>query len=537
MHRRVRSAGLLALLLALVVAPRPAAGAECILANPSFELPGSSGATFGGWNQFGSVGSSTRAIHGAKSARVSGPNTGVWDVSGYWQNLVTAPGQRWSVSAWVLHPSSRPLQGGSQAIVNIEWRNGAGGLISYESHIAATAATAKDQFRRVEFLSAPAPTGTASTHVLVGVLQGPTDPVPDVLYDHVTFQSQGPPTPEQRQWLDFPGGRTISFGGRTWRVKGPGYYEPGPSLFSDDPNAVWVDPDGRLHMTIRQVSGSWYSTEVTLEQPLGYGDYVFTTRGRLDTLDPKTVLGIFLWEYGACYDPADLWWNPFNEIDVEFSRWDDPGNAVAQFVVQPFNAPGNLNRFDAVFADGEVTSHAFRWLPNRVEFRSWRGGPGEESPATLIHAWTNSGMYLPRPDSQRVHLNLWQFNGHPAVNQEVVFDAFTFVPACPSTPCAITAVPVAESPRAILDAPRPNPFSSSTSIRYLAPRDGRMEIMVFDVAGRLVRTLHDGPVSAGDHRITWDGRDGSGRPAATGVYLCRFRMEGLVQAKRMILVR
>ena len=361
--------------------------------------------------------------------------------------------------------------------------------------------------------------------------------MPDVHYDHAVFLSLGPPTPEQRQWLDFPGGRTIEFAGRTWRVKGPGTYEPGPSTFSDATSAVWVDEDGRLHLTIRQVGGSWQSTEVALSQPLGYGDYVFTTRGRLDALDPKTVLGMFLWEYGACYDPADLWWNPFNEIDVEFSRWGDEGNAVAQFVTQPFNAPGNLVRFDATFSDGEVASHAFRFLPGRVEFRSWRGGPGAESPASLIHAWTYSGMQIPRPDSQRVHLNLWQFNGPPAVNQEVVFDAFTFVPTCPSPPCAVTAVATADAPKPVLAAPRPNPFSSRTAIRYLAPREGRMEIVVFDVTGRRVRTLLDATIQPGAHEIAWDGRDESGRLVATGVYFGRFRMEGLVQTRRLILVR
>ncbi|HEU4333220.1 MAG TPA: FlgD immunoglobulin-like domain containing protein, partial [Candidatus Eisenbacteria bacterium] len=389
----------------------------------------------------------------------------------------------------------------------------------------------------VAFASQPAPVGTASTHVLLGVLQGPTDPVPDVFYDHATFVPLGPPTPEQRQWLDFPGGRTIDFSGRTWRVKGPGYYDPGPSLFSDSPSHVWVDGDGRLHLTIRNVSGSWYSTEVVLAQPLGYGDYVFTTRGRLDALDPRTVLGMFLWEYGACWDPAFLWWNPFNEIDVEFSRWGDPENAVAQFVNQPFDIPGNLQRFDATFSDGEVASHAFRYLPTRVEFRSWRGGPGDESPANMIHAWTYSGLMLPRPDSQRVHINLWQFTGPPAANQEVVLDAFTFVPVCPSPPCAITAVEAAESPRPVLDAPRPNPFSSRTTIRYAAPRAGRAEIVVFDVAGRRVRTLLDAGVAPGPHEVAWDGRDESGRRVGTGVYLCRVRMDGFVRTTRLLLVR
>jgi len=534
--RRLGRCVLIALALPLIAPARDTA-AQCLLANPSFEISGSSGAVFGGWYQFGAVGSSTTAIHGARSARVSGPNTGTWDVSGYWQEFDSAPGERWSAAVWVSHPASRPLVGQSQAIVNIEWRDGAGGLISYESHVAADAATPTDQFAAMSFQSQAAPVGTVKARFLLGALQSPTDPTPDVLYDHATFENLGPPTLADRQWFDFPGGRTIDFSGRTWRVKGPGFYDPGPSFFSDATNSVWVDLDGRLHLTIRQISGAWNSTEVTLEEALGYGDYRFTTRGRLDTLDPNTVLGLFLWEYGACWDPGFLWWNPFNEIDVEFSRWGDPGNAVAQFVAQPFDWPGNINRFDATFADDEVATHAFRWLPDRVEYRSWRGGPGAESAANMIHAWTYAGPHVPRPDRPRVHLNFWQVTGPPATSQEVVFDAFTFVPACPGTPCVVSAATPLDAPRPLLGAPRPNPFQASTTIRYAAPRAGRMQIMVFDVSGRLVRSLLDDAIPAGNHEVVWDGRDDSGRRVAAGVYLSRFRLNGAVETRRMVLVR
>ncbi len=95
---------------------------QCLLANPSFELGGSSGNVFGGWNQFGPVGSPPNATHGSVAARVSGPNLGGWDVAGYWQRLDCAPGESWSVSVDAWHTSTKPLTGQSKAIVNIEWR-------------------------------------------------------------------------------------------------------------------------------------------------------------------------------------------------------------------------------------------------------------------------------------------------------------------------------------------------------------------------------------------------------------------------------
>jgi len=507
-----------------------------MLANPSFELAGS-GTVFAGWNQFGPVGSSVTPAHGALAARVTGPNSGSWDVSGYWQSLGCASGQQWSASVCVRHSSASPLRGGSKALLNIEWRDGTGNMISYESHSLADVSTPTDAWRVVSVQSGSAPAGTASIHFLLGVLQGPTDPTPQVLFDAATCVTVGPPTHESLQWNDFPGGRTVSFSGRTWRVKGPGYYGPGPNLFDNGTGAVSVDAAGQLHLTVHRIGNSWYSSDVALVDPLGYGDYVFTTRGRLDLLDPNTVLGLFLWEYGACYDTGYLWWNPYNEIDIEFSRWGAAGSADAQFVAQPANWGGNLSRFNAAFGDTEITSHAMRWLPQRVEFRSWRGGPDAESPATMIASWTYTGPHIPRPDSPRVHLNLWQLAA-PAVTQEAVFQAFTFRSACPTGNCGVLAVdpPAAAEPAAWLAPAAPNPFATATSIRYTLATAGMMELAIYDVAGRCVARLASGLGAAGAHVARWDGRDGTGRRVASGIYLCRLSTLASSETRRIVFI-
>jgi hypothetical protein len=203
-------------------------------------------------------------------------------------------------------------------------------------------------------------------------------------------------------------------------------------MFADSADHVWVDEDDRLHMTIRKIDGTWYSTEIAAEDALGYGDYIFTIVGRLDTWDPNVVLGLFSWQYPMCYDPANPW-NLHNEVDVEISRWGVPGNDIGQFVVQPWDYPGNMSRFAVTFtSDDELTSYALRWLPDCIEARSWRGSPEAEAPATLIHTWTYTGPHLPRPEQPRVHINYWQFNGSPwsGMDHEVVIDEFRFVPAC-----------------------------------------------------------------------------------------------------------
>jgi hypothetical protein len=540
--RLLRSAGASGRLAVLVCflslgSAGPAVG-QCILANPSFELDGSGGSVFGGWNQFGQVGEVAIADHGAQAARVTGPNSGDWDVSGYWQRLDSEPGEQWEVTGHVQHPAGNPLTGGCVALVNIEWHDAGGGLIDYDSFAVADAGTPTDTYHDFTVLSAPAPAGTATIHFLLGVLQGPSDPAPDVYFDQVTIHSTSPPTIDELQWNDFPGGTTLAFAGRTWRVKGPGYYGPGPNVFCDDPDCAWVDGGGQMHLTLAEQGGTWSSTEVVLEEALGYGDYIVATQGRLDLIDPLAVLGIFLWQYGPCWDTAYLWWNPYNEVDFEYSRWGSPANDIGQFVAQPYDFPGNLERFDASFGETEIVSHGMRWLADRVEFRVWRGGPHDEAVSPVIHEWTYTGPHIPRPEQPRLHINLWKLpDVEPATDQEVVFDDFVFVPEESPSGIGPTGERRAAAPAGRLLPAEPSPFGPRTTIRFELARGGFVELDVLSPDGRRVRSLVSGRREAGEHRVDWDGRDAAGAPVASGVYLIRMRGDDFIETGRVALIR
>lgn len=529
----IRRSCILFVSILAVVYPTAGVRAQCIIANPSFEISGSGGSVFRGWYQFGNVGSTTSNVpHGAVAARLTGPNLGGWDVSGYWQSFDTMPGEQWVASVRGWHTSTNPLSGSSKAILNIEWRDSGGGLIKFESHDVVVPSTPYDAVQVFSIVSGPAPTDAVQARLLLGVLQGPSDPVPVVYYDLADFTSLGPPSVDAVQWNDFPDGRTVNFSARTWHVKGTGYYGPGPNWFDHTADAVWVDGNGKLHLTVRKVNSTWYSSEVVLDDALGYGDYIFTTEGRLDQLDDNVILGMFLWQYPQCFDEANGWWNPYNEIDVEFSRWGDSNNDLGQFVAQPYDWGGNINRFDATFSDGEITSHAFRWLPDRVEFRSWRGGPNDESPANMIHEWTYTGPHIPRPEQPRVHVNLWQI-GAPSTDQEVVLADFTFVPDGSATGVG----DVARMTKRYLSNARPNPFNPTTTIAYEVPASGHADIIVYDVQGRRIRTLVSNVVTAGVHEVVWDGRDDRGNLVASGLYLYRLRSGSIVETKKMVLLK
>jgi hypothetical protein len=82
----------------------------------------------------------------------------------------------------------------------------------------------------------------------------------------------------------------------------------------------------------------------------------------------------------------------------------------------------------------------------------------------------------------------------------------------------------------------PNPFGAATRIEFVLTRSAPVELAVYDVGGRLVRTLVDRPMTAGTHAASWDGRTADGLAAAAGVYRCVLRTpEGRISRSMMLL--
>jgi len=83
----------------------------------------------------------------------------------------------------------------------------------------------------------------------------------------------------------------------------------------------------------------------------------------------------------------------------------------------------------------------------------------------------------------------------------------------------------------------PNPFRSTTAVRFAIPNASPVSLDVFDVTGRRVTTLVSGNLPAGEHRVEWDGRDRAGNWVASGVYLVRLNASGETQSKDVIYVK
>jgi hypothetical protein len=84
---------------------------------------------------------------------------------------------------------------------------------------------------------------------------------------------------------------------------------------------------------------------------------------------------------------------------------------------------------------------------------------------------------------------------------------------------------------------RPNPFNPVTELVFSLERPARGELVVFDLAGRRVRTFALRGLAAGEHGVTWDGRSDAGVAQASGSYLVQLRTDGRIDSGRVTLVR
>jgi len=89
----------------------------------------------------------------------------------------------------------------------------------------------------------------------------------------------------------------------------------------------------------------------------------------------------------------------------------------------------------------------------------------------------------------------------------------------------------------LLFAPTPNPFRGRGTLTFSLAEPGLVELMVFSVDGRRVRTLASGPREAGVFHITWEGVDDGNRPVAPGVFYARLSAAGRQFTKRLVYLR
>ncbi|HET9886082.1 MAG TPA: DUF4331 family protein [bacterium] len=88
-----------------------------------------------------------------------------------------------------------------------------------------------------------------------------------------------------------------------------------------------------------------------------------------------------------------------------------------------------------------------------------------------------------------------------------------------------------------LSMPTPNPAARGSEIAFSIPQKSEVQLRIFDVTGRQVRTLIDGEIPAGAHTAKWDGADEGGQRVAAGIYLVQLTAPNQIANRKVTVVR
>ena len=171
---------------------------------------------------------------------------------------------------------------------------------------------------------------------------------------------------------------------------------------------------------------------------------------------------------------------------------------------------------------------------------TWNASPASDFACFQLHRGHGAG-FVPGPATLIATTAATQYGdlaGVPCYYKLCAVDIHGNVsPYAGLLPTGAAEVPGGVPAELALSAPAPNPLRTSTTLRLSLPRATEVSLAVYDQQGRRVRSLLAGAQPAGEHAVTWDGRDEGGRLAPSGIYFVRAVAEGRTFTHRIAALR
>ena len=159
-------------------------------------------------------------------------------------------------------------------------------------------------------------------------------------------------------------------------------------------------------------------------------------------------------------------------------------------------------------------------------------GGGVQPPVTGVVNLDDWAALLGLEPGQRYRLDLFHAERHTTISTLRIMTNMNLYES------AQADVSEARLPDAFtLHENAPNPFRRTTAIAFDLPRASSVDLSIFDLAGRRVRTLVHEVLPVGRHEILWDGSADGGRPPTLGVYFCRMTAGEFSATRSILLVR
>lgn len=189
--------------------------------------------------------------------------------------------------------------------------------------------------------------------------------------------------------------------------------------------------------------------------------------------------------------------------------------------------------------------HSFTIEPGTAQVQGalgWTGGPAIDLDLYLLDANGNTVASGATATNDPEHLTFanpapgnyqWQVSAYDNPNPNEAYTVTSI--RCSGATLGTGGV---EGPAAIALAQNsPNPFTRTSVIRFAIPRSQRASLRIFDISGRQLRTLVDGPLQAGLYQRVWDGRNDAGERLAAGVYFYSLVTADGTRNRRMVMLK
>ena len=299
----------------------------------------------------------------------------------------------------------------------------------------------------------------------------------------------------------------------------------------------------------------------------------------LSTGQPLGEAASLLW-HGICSEPLDFWqltrpWAAIEEPPLSFAP---PINPCALHLLADFDGDGMVDLLGSpesidpfrVFdyyglalwrldASGGLARHSlldWKVLPSEATASDLNGdgvldvamiaGNSPIGPALAVLLGQRNGApvlegYYPLP-SEGNQVFASDVNGDGDADLVVLGTSpasdrgGVFVFKNQGYPATAVASETTTTPTAFsLGANYPNPFNPATTIPLVVPAGAKnVDLTIYNILGQPMRQVWTGPLPAGEHQLTWDGRDAQGRPVAAGVYVYRLQVDDQTRTRKMV---
>ncbi|MFH1755370.1 MAG: alpha amylase C-terminal domain-containing protein, partial [Candidatus Latescibacterota bacterium] len=222
-----------------------------------------------------------------------------------------------------------------------------------------------------------------------------------------------------------------------------------------------------------------------------------------------------------------------------------------------FQALLALRRNAALRADASHSVHHINESGNVIGFRRWDNDNDFVVVANFANTdYANYRIGIPQSGDWWEPLNSQdpRYGGTGLVNSgtlttdAISYDGFAQSIAINLSKMALVVLQKGSEPTGIedaftrpfinrLDASFPNPFNPTTTIRFSLAESQHATIRIYDVSGRLVRTLINGVRPRGLQEVKWDSRNDQGVGVSSGVYFYRLIVPGYSKTKKMVLIK